>query len=212
MKLPHTAVSVAGALYIALAVLLIPDQVYRHGFDKGTPVQLTVLLVTAAIFSIYIAIKPERFRFSRLALYGAAALIGTQIISVAISGNLLGALIGDTGRFVGSLSTFALIVVAIFNTQFKIDAFTVLVRFYIVAVELVVFIGIAQRFNLIELPGDQGMTSTLGNVDFFAAIVGTSLPLLLFLFLRSSFKERILLGAVAAVNLLALYWAGPLQA
>ncbi len=195
-----------------MAVFHIPDQVFRHGFDKNAPAQFFFLLTMSGIFALYMALKAERFRFHKLALYGAGALISTQLISVAMSGNLLGSLIGDTGRYVGTLSTCALLLVAIFNSQFNLDAFTHLCRFYFVAIEAVVLAGIAQRFNLIELPGDHGMSATLGNVDFFAAFVGTSLPLIVFLFLRSSIRARIVFVIAGAVNLLALYWAGPLQA
>jgi hypothetical protein len=86
-----------------------------------------------------------------------------------------------------------------------------LLRFYIVAVELVVLIGIAQRFNFVELPGDQGIASTLGNSDFFAAFVGTAFPLLFLLALNSSRRIKIALCSLALLNFWALYLAGPLQ-
>jgi O-antigen ligase len=206
------AVALAGVLYIAMAIFHIPDQIFRHGFDKNAPAQLFFLLMMAGVFALFITFKAKRFQFHKLALYGAGALVLTQLASVVLSGNLLGSLVGDTGRFVGTLSACALLLVATFNSQFDIDAFTALSRYYILAIEAVVLIGIAQHFNLIELPGDHGMSATLGNVDFFAAFVGTSLPLILFLFLRSVGRVKVFLIIAGAINLLALYWAGPLQA
>jgi O-antigen ligase len=211
VKLQQKAMALAGLSYIALAIFHIPDGIFRHIFDKNAPAQLFGLTVIAAIFAIYIALKPERFRFHRLAIYGAAALLLTQFTSLIMSGNLMGSLIGDAGRFVGTASVIALLLVSIFHTQFKFEAFVTLTRFYLVAVEAVCVVGLAQHFNLIEMPGDQGISATLGNTDFFAAFIGTAFPLLLFVALNSSRKGQILVGALAILNIVALRLAGPLQ-
>ena len=211
MKVEQKSVLFAGVAYLAVALLHLPDRVFPHGFDKNTPVQLVSLLVVAGIYSLFIAFKPARFRFTRLATYGAIALVATQLISIALSGNLLGSLVGDTGRFVGSMSAFALLIVSIFHTQFNFKAFIHLLRFYIAAIETVCLIAIAQHFEIIELPGDHGMTATLGNIDFFAAFMGTSLPLLFLLAIFSSVRVRAILAIAAGINIYALYLSGPLQ-
>ena len=211
LRFEQKAVLFSGLAFIAMAVLHIPDQIFPHGFDKNAPVQLFSLLVVASLYLIYIAIKSERFRFHRLAIYGALALILTQLTSVLSSGNLLGSLIGDSGRFVGSMSVFALLAVSIFHSQFKFEPFVQLIRFYMVAVGAVAIVGIAQHFNLIELPGAEGVSSTLGNTDFFAALLGTTFPLIFFLALNSTRRGRITLAVAAAINIYALYIAGPLQ-
>ncbi|MEN9412041.1 MAG: hypothetical protein RIQ92_478, partial [Actinomycetota bacterium] len=174
LRTEQKAVIFSGLAFIAMAVLHIPDQIFPHGFDKNAPVQLVSLLTVAALYSIYIALKSERFRFHKLAIYGAVALISTQLISLLASGNLLGSLIGDSGRFVGSISVFALLVASIFHSQFRFEPFLLLVRFYIVAIEAVAIAGIAQHFDVIEFPGAEGVSSTLGNTDFFAAMLGTT--------------------------------------
>ncbi len=201
----------AGIAYLALAVLHIPDPLFRYIFDKNAPVQFLNLVLIATCYLIYIAVKSHRFRFPKLVSYGALALVISQLTSMMLSGDLMGSLIGDAGRFVGVASTFALLAVSIFHTQFKYEAFISLLKFYIAAIEIVVLIGIAQHFKLIELPGDHGMTATLGNLDFFAAFVGTSLPLLALLWLESGKKLRIALVVAALVNIYALRLAGPLQ-
>lgn len=211
LRLQQKAVLTSGFAYIAMALLHIPDQIFPHGFDKNAPVQLLSLLFTASFYLIYIAFKSERFRFHRLAIYGAIALVATQIASMIVSGNLLGSLIGDSGRFVGSLSVFALLIVSIFHSQFKFQPLVLLIRFYIFAIGAVSIIGIAQHFDLFELPGAEGVSSTLGNTDFFAAMLGTTFPLIFFLALNSSLRGRILLGISAGINVFALYLAGPLQ-
>jgi O-antigen ligase len=205
------ALVLAAISYFALTVLHIPDSLFRHIFDKNAPVQFFTLIVVATVFALYIASKSHRFRFPKLVTYGALALVASQITSLALSGNLMGSLIGDAGRFVGTASAFALLIVATFHTQFKYDAFLSLLKFYIAAIEVVVLIGIAQHFQLVELPGDHGVASTLGNTDFFAAFVGTSLPLLILLALEGGMKLRATVAIAAALNVYALWLAGPLQ-
>jgi len=209
--LQQKALVLAGFSFLAIALLHIPDKVFPHGFDKNTPVQLFSLLISAAFYAIYIAVKSERFRFSRLALYGAGGLVLTQLVSIAMSGNLLGSLVGDTGRFVGSISAFALLTVSIFHSQFNFTSFIALIRFYLIAIEAVCLVAIAQHYDLIELPGDQGMSATLGNIDFFAAFIGTSFPLLFLLALYSSRKIKFLIALAALLNIFALRLAGPIQ-
>jgi O-antigen ligase len=170
-----------------------------------------MLLLIAGVFSLFIAMRGHRFHFTRIAQYGASSLVVVLAISLLFSGNLVGAMYGETGRFVGFASACALLVVAIFHSQFNPHAFLTLLKYYIVAVELVVLVGFAQHFNLIELPGDQGIASTLGNVDFFAAFVGTSLPLFLLLAVKGSMRLRVAVIALMGLNVFALRLAGPLQ-
>ncbi len=211
LRLQQKAVLFSGLAFIAIAVLHVPDQIFPHGFDKNAPVQFLSLLFIASLYLIYIAIKSERFRFHRVAIYGAIALVLTQLASALSSGNLLGSLFGDSGRFVGSLSVFALLIVSIFHGQFHFQPFLLLVRFYIIAVEAVALAGIAQHYDFLEFPGAEGVSATLGNTDFFAAMLGTTLPLIFFLALNSSLRGRILLSLAATLNVFALYLAGPLQ-
>jgi O-antigen ligase len=211
VKVQQKALLLSGVAYFAIALLHLPDRVFPHGFDKNAPVQLFSLLAVAVIYLAFIALKSERFRFSRLALYGAVGLLSTQFVSVLMSGNLLGSLVGDTGRYVGSMSAFALLVVSVFHTQFNFQTFISLLRYYIAAIEALCLIAIAQHFEWVELPGDHGMTATLGNLDFFAAFIGTSLPLLFLVSLFSSRRGKIVLSLLALLNVYALYLAGPLQ-
>lgn len=194
-----------------MALFHIPDGLFKYAFDKNAPAQFLMLLVIAAIYSAFIAFKSERFHFPKFIVYSALGLLVTQLASLIMSGNILGALIGDAGRFVGTASTIALLVVSVFHAQFKFDAFVSLVKYYVVAIELVCIVGIAQHFNIVELPGDQGVSSTLGNSDFFAAYIGTTLPLLLLWGICASRRTQIVLAFVAILNLFALRLAGPLQ-
>jgi O-antigen ligase len=112
---------------------------------------------------------------------------------------------------VGALSTIALLVVSIFHSQFNFDRFRTLLRFYVVGIELVALAGIAQFYNYIELPGASGVGSTLGNTDFYAALIGTAFPLILFLALDASRRIQIAYAGFSLINLYALKLAGPIQ-
>jgi O-antigen ligase len=205
--------SVIGAAlgYLLLATLHVPDNLFRYAFDKNAPVQFSLLMTLASIFLIVIAIRPERFRFRKALVYAVLALVVAQLISVFLSENLIGSLYGDSGRFVGFFSALALVVVAIFHTQFNIANFIKLLWGYLVSIEIVVLLGLAQHFDLLEFPGAQGVASTFGNTDFFAAYVGTSYPLLVLLALGATKRTRAFLAALALLNFVSLYFAGPLQ-
>ena len=205
--------SVIGAAlgYLLLATLHVPDNLFRYAFDKNAPVQFSLLMTLASIFLIVIAIRPERFRFRTALVYAVLALVVAQLISVFLSENLIGSLYGDSGRFVGFFSALALVVVAIFHTQFNIANFIKLLWGYLVSIEIVVLLGLAQHFDLLEFPGAQGVASTFGNTDFFAAYVGTSYPLLVLLALGATMRTRAFLAALALLNFVSLYFAGPLQ-
>jgi O-antigen ligase len=197
--------------FLLLAVLHIPDNLFRYAFDKNAPVQFTLLTLLSGAFLIIIALKAERFRFQRIVVYAVLALLIVQLISTFLSGNVIGSLYGDSGRFVGFFSALALVIVAIFHTQFHLENFMRLLWGYLIGVEVVVLLGLAQHFDLIEFPGAHGVASTFGNTDFFAAFVGTSYPLLILLALKATPRTRILLAALSLLNFSALYFAGPLQ-
>ncbi len=205
-------VKVAALAFLFLALAHIPAALFRYGFDKNASAQFVALLVVAVAMTIAILLRPERFHFHRFLKIGFLSLIAALLVSTAMSGNFIGSITGDTGRYAGVLSLLSFVVIAIFHSQLDFRQFYQLVRFYLAIVFLVVLIGLLQRFDLIELPGDVGMTSTLGNVDFFAAFVGTSLPLYFFRALVAQRLERVILAVVVVINIYALYLAGPMQA
>lgn len=205
------SVLLAGIAFIALAISHIPDSLFQHAFDKDAPAQFFGILLIAGIFAIAIVIRPADFNFHKVPVFAVGFLFIAQFLSMATSGSISSSFFGDSGRFVGVASVLALLVISTFHTQFNYQNFISLLRYYIVAIEIVAILGIAQHFDLIELPGDAGVASTLGNTDFFAAFLGTSFPLLILLALTLSRNGKFLVGAAAAVNTFALYLAGPLQ-
>jgi hypothetical protein len=61
------------------------------------------------------------------------------------------------------------------------------------------------------MPGDSGVTGTLGNLDFFGAYVGTGFALFVYLMPTVPRPRKILFTFFIIVNLYAVYLAGPLQ-
>ena len=213
MPLPvqRKSIALAGTAFLALALFHIPDFIFRHAFDKNASGQFFTLLLVSSAFAFVIASRTQSFNFRKLPIFGVIALVVAEIISLATSKNLWGSFIGDSGRFVGVASVIGLLTVSLFHARLNYQSFITLLRYYIAAIEIVSVIGIAQHFNLIELPGDQGVTSTLGNTDFFAAFIATSFPLLILVALELSRRGRLVIGFAALVNIFALYLAGPLQ-
>ena len=206
------SIALAAVGYFCTAIFHVPDNYFEHVFDRTAPLQFLTLILVASLFAVAIAINSSRFNFSRYAVYGLLAVATFTLISAATSGNVIGSLYGDAGRFAGFLSLAALIIVAIFHSQFKILAFRKLLLCYIATVEIVALLGIIQHFKWLTFPGAGGVSSTLGNTDFFAAYLGTTFPLLFLLAINGSKKLRIFLGGATALNCIAIYFAGPLQA
>jgi len=205
------SVLLAGIAFIVLSISHIPDVLFRHAFDKDAPAQFVGILVIAGIYCAAIALRPSRLSLYKLPVIGVLVLLAAQLLSLATSGNAWGSFFGDSGRFVGVASVLALVVVSTFHARFNYQDFIALLRYYVIAIEIVAILGIAQHFDLIELPGDAGVASTLGNTDFFAAFIATSFPLLILLSLNLSRNGKFVVGIAAIVNTYALYLAGPLQ-
>jgi O-antigen ligase len=201
-----------GALFILLAVVHIPNSIFPHAFDKNASVELLVLVISAAFFGAFILLKPGRFLFSGRAVQAIWLLAAAVAISTILSSDPIASLTGDAGRYTGVVSLLCLLVASIYHAHFEERQIKKLIALYLIGVWATVFLGILQYYKVISLPGDVGFTSTLGNQDFFAAFVGTSLPLALYLVIDATRKRRAIVGALVLSALFALYLAGRRQA
>jgi O-antigen ligase len=190
----------------------IPVKIFPHAFDKNAPVHFVLLTLIATAYSVYIVIRRNRFELPIKVIGLIWFLVIAVIISALRSPDLIGSLTGDSGRFTGVVSLFCLIIVAIFHSQFKLEQIHKLVQIFATAIFIVSVLGILQHFNIIELPGDTGVTGTLGNLDFFGAFVGTGFALFVYMLPTVPRKRQYLFGLFILVELYAVYLAGPLQA
>ena len=201
----------SGLLFMTLALGHIPNNVFPHAFDKNAPVHFVLLMLISIFYSIYILIRRNRFEIP-LKILG---LIGFLVLAVLISAigapDLIGSLTGDTGRFTGAVSLFCLIIVAIYHSQFNLDQIHKLVQIFVTAIFVISVLGILQHHKVIDLPGDFGVTGTLGNLDFFGAFVGTGFALFVYILPTVPRKRQILFSFFIVIELYAVYLAGPLQ-
>ena len=201
----------SGLLFMTLALGHIPNNVFPHAFDKNAPVHFVLLMLISIFYSIYILIRRNRFEIP-LKILG---LIGFLVLAVLISAirapDLIGSLTGDTGRFTGAVSLFCLIIVAIYHSQFKLEQIHKLVQIFVTAIFVISVLGILQHHKVIDLPGDLGVTGTLGNLDFFGAFVGTGFALFVYILPTVPRKRQILFSFFIVIELYAVYLAGPLQ-
>ena len=201
----------SGLLFMTLALGHIPNNVFPHAFDKNAPVHFVLLMLISIFYSIYILIRRNRFEIP-LKILG---LIGFLVLAVLISAirapDLIGSLTGDTGRFTGAVSLFCLIIVAIYHSQFNLDQIHKLVQIFVTAIFVISVLGILQHHKVIDLPGDLGVTGTLGNLDFFGAFVGTGFALFVYILPTVPRKRQILFSFFIVIELYAVYLAGPLQ-
>ena len=201
----------SGLLFMTLALGHIPNNVFPHAFDKNAPVHFVLLMLISIFYSIYILIRRNRFEIP-LKILG---LIGFLVLAVLISAirapDLIGSLTGDTGRFTGAISLLCLIIVAIYHSQFKLEQIHKLVQIFVTAIFVISVLGILQHHKVIDLPGDLGVTGTLGNLDFFGAFVGTGFALFVYILPTVPRKRQILFSFFIVIELYAVYLAGPLQ-
>jgi hypothetical protein len=202
----------SGLLYLFLTLGHIPVDIFPNGFDKNAPVHFVMLMMIAIFYAIYIILRHNRFELPLkvvLLIWGLALAV---LASSLRAPDLIGSLTGDTGRYTGAISLFCLIVVAIFHSQFSFDQIHKLAQIFVTTIFIISVIGILQHHKVIEMPGDSGVTGTLGNLDFFGAYVGTGFALFVYLMPTVPRWRKILFSFFIVVNLYAVYLAGPLQA
>jgi O-antigen ligase len=200
-----------GALLAALALAHLPLRVFPHIFDKNAAPQFVSLLAVASVMGVFILWKSEYFTTHRYVRNLLWALLVVLISSALLSANIVSSLTGDTGRYAGVVSLLALVIIAVYHSQFDADEIYKLITLYVSVAFVVVLVGLAQHFNLIELPGDAGLTSTLGNQDFYAAFIGISMPLYFFLSLKASRRKKVVLLTGVLISFYSLVLATPLQ-
>jgi hypothetical protein len=177
---------ILGAIFAVISLIHTPVAIFPHIFDKNAAPQFITALVVSILFGAFLLFRQRTLYADRLVQGALYALIAFVIASALLSGNIITSFTGDTGRYAGVATLFALALVGIFHSRLDFEGLKRLIPIYLVSVFLVVVIAILQHFSIVELPGDQGVVSTFGNQDFFAAYVCVSMPLFFFLQLPST--------------------------
>jgi len=173
---------VFGALLGLLALIHIPSQVTPGAFDRNAAPQFILLVFIGFVCAVRIVVT-RNLQLSKGVVYVLGSLMLFTLVSLILSDDKVVGLIGDTGRFNGLISLWSLTLIAITATSLSnFQFFTVLfgASWGVVTVTL---LGLLQSYDRIFLPSGGGAGSTLGNLDFLSAWIGTTL-LLAFLFFR----------------------------
>jgi O-antigen ligase len=210
--LTNRLIILTGVLDLFLTVILVPTGIFPHAFDKNTPIQFMLLATIATIFGFVIIYRSRHFAFNGKIIWVLWLTLITLFTSALLSQDFIGSLTGDTGRFTGVISTLCLVIVAIFHAGFSIQQFKRLATLYVFVIGITQVIGILHFYKVFDLPGGVGMVSTFGNLDFFAAYLGTTFPLLIFLMLSAKRNRRIVLVLISLGSISCIVLAGALQA
>ena len=145
-------------------------------FDRNANVEFLLLSLIALIFCVQLI-------FSKIELSGLVQILlpllvlGTSI-SFLLGEGKINMLTGDTGRYTGLASLFALIVIAIRYSQVKLSDLNSHIIWLLITAFIILILGFLQYWGSINLPSGGGIGSTLGNSDFLSAWVGTVFPLI----------------------------------
>ena len=203
--------SFIGLSFILTSIACIPRFIFKESFDRNANAQFVALAISATGAGAYLVIKNKIPKLSKKIWITLAALFLSTAISTVAGGNIIGSMVGDVGRYTGLISLYSLLIIAIYFATIGMDRFNHYLPYFIMGLFIVNFLGLLQQFKLIVLPGDGGFGSTLGNIDFLSAWIGTTLPLIMLLVGRRHLAYRILLIIMPPLSLFLIYKLGPKQ-
>ena len=203
--------SFIGLSFILTSIACIPRFIFKESFDRNANAQFVALAISATGAGAYLVIKNKIPKLSKKIWITLAALFLSTAISTVAGGNIIGSMVGDVGRYTGLISLYSLLLIAIYFATIGMDRFNHYLPYFIMGLFIVNFLGLLQQFKLIVLPGDGGFGSTLGNIDFLSAWIGTTLPLIMLLVGRRHLAYRILLIVMPPLSLFLIYKLGPKQ-
>ena len=174
------------ATFALVSLSFIPARTLITLFDKNSAPQFMSAMAMGVLLSILFFLKRGEIKVPLYLAFIALALLIFPLISNLLSTSPTQGLTGDTFRYNGLASLYFLIVVALLHGTLCLTQFIRAIKGYLAIIGLIDVIAVLQKFSLISLPGIQGtVTATFGNLDFLSALIGTSLPLILFAYLYS---------------------------
>jgi hypothetical protein len=201
--------TIIGVLIGITAIAHIPTRFLPGTFDRNAAPQFILLALTGLVSAGFLFSRRAITLPTSVAVATGVLLVAT-LISLLFSDSFTTSLIGDTGRFTGMISLWSLIFTAIAFSQFTYSEFIKAFFGVVIGIVLVTCLGFLQSFNLISLPTGAGAGSTLGNLDFLSAWIGTTIALVYIAFKVLGFRVWVFLGYLA-ISLITLWKIGAKQ-
>jgi O-antigen ligase len=203
--------SLIGISFILTSIAFIPKIIIKDTFDRNASIQFVAFAISASGVGLYMAITNRVPKLTKKIWITLVALFIFTAISTFLGKNIIGSMIGDTGRYTGLISLWSLVIIGLYFATIRIDRFNHYFPYLIFGVFVVEFLGLLQQFKLIILPGDGTFGSTLGNLDFLSAWIGTTVPLIMLLVGRRNIAYRILLIIMPPLSIFLIYKLGAKQ-
>jgi O-antigen ligase len=203
--------SFIGISFILTSIACIPRSIYKETFDRNANIQFVALALSASGAGLYMVITNRIPKLTKKIWISLLAVFLFTAISTFFGKNIIGSLIGDTGRYTGLISLWSLLIISLYFATIGMKRFYHYFPYLIFGIFIVEFLGLLQQFKLIVLPGDGGFGSTMGNIDFLSAWVGTTVPLIMLLVGRRNIAYRILLFAMPPLSLFLIIKLAPKQ-
>ena len=199
-------------LFLFLSLSHVPAFLYPDYFDKNATAQLVAISLGSLVLGTFTLFRIRRFSDSSWLPVAGLALLFLVFWSVLNSGDITGSLIGDIARFTGAISLFALALIGYFHFSIADKNYLRLLNGYLAVLTVFQIVGFLEFYKLVEIPNTFGFSSTLGNLDFYSAFVGTSFPLYFLLLLTpKSLLQRVHFVLGVGLTISSLYLNGAKQ-
>jgi O-antigen ligase len=193
---------ILGLLVSLLSLVHLPSRIQVGAFDRNAAPQFIGLLVVGTISSILLL--KRRVEISKFAAAVLAALILSSLISLMMSDSFITSLLGDTGRYSGIASLLAFLAILFLATSLHELEWRDALLGLSTGIVVVTLAGALQAIGAINLPTGGGVGSTLGNLDFLSAWIGTTLVLVILTF--REFKAPLILPILYTVISIFVLW------
>jgi hypothetical protein len=164
-----------------LAVVHLPSTLQIGIFDRNAAPQFISLCAIGILVCTWLVIR-KRVVIPILTAYAVGALFLSSFVSLLLSDSFTSSLLGDTGRYSGLASLWAFLSLAFAGTLLTSFNLRDALLGLSIGIVVVTLAGLLQVFNVITLPTGGGVGSTLGNLDFLSAWIGTTLLIVILTF------------------------------
>ena len=203
-------VDFAGILFTLTSIVYLPRGIFPDAFDRNAAPEFVFFSLSSIILAIAFTFKFQTSKYSKPLVYSIFGLIVFAFVSWILSGNLITGLTGDVGRYTGLSSLLSLLCIGLFGSSLDEKQVKKLYIYLAIGILSVELLGFLQQFKIIEIPTGGGTGSSLGNLDFLSAWIGTSFLVLTFILHKSKLGQIALL-LIGSLNIWLLILIGAKQ-